>query len=331
MNHTLIIAEAGVNHNGDLELAKRMVVTAKECGADIVKFQTAKLDALVSQQAKMADYQKKNMGMEASQRDMLSKLLLSYEDFIILAEYCKKVGIHFLSTPFDIESIYFLNDMQDLWKIPSGEITNYPYLVEIARTKKPVIMSTGMASMQEIRAAYEVLKEHGTTDITMLHCTTEYPTPPDEVNLKAMLTLGQEFGCKVGYSDHTTGNEVDIAAVALGASVIEKHFTLSRDMTGPDHQASLEPQELSDMVKSVRKVELALGTGIKQPTASENKNRDVARKSIVAKTDIAQGELFTESNLTCKRPGNGISPMCWKDIVGKRAVRAFEADELIEV
>lgn len=326
-----IIAEAGVNHNGSLELAKKMAEVAKECGADIVKFQTAQLDALVSKYAGMAEYQKKNMGHTETQREMLSKLLLSYNEFTELATHCKKVGISFLSTPFDIESIHFLNDMQELWKIPSGEITNYPYLLEIAKTKKPVIMSTGMANMEEIRAAYEVLKSNGTSDITLLHCTTEYPAPIEEVNLKAMLTLKETFQCKVGYSDHTVGNEADIAAVALGAGVIEKHFTLDRSMSGPDHKASLEPEGLMSMVASIRSVELALGTGIKEPTESEIKNRDVARKSIVAKKAIKQGDIFSSDNLACKRPGNGVSPMRWNELIGKKAKKNYEVDEMIKL
>ena len=265
MSRTLIIAEAGVNHNGSIETAKKLVDVAYRCGADIVKFQTAKLDSLVSKNAQMADYQKKNLGVEESQKEMLSKLLLSFDDFIELAQYCKSVGILFLSTPFDIESIHFLNDLQDIWKIPSGEITNYPYLVEIAKTRKKVILSTGMADMSEIEAAINVLKENGTTDITILHCTTEYPAPIEDVNLNTIQTLRDKFHCSVGYSDHTQGIEVDLAAVAMGAEVIEKHFTLDKSLPGPDHKASLEPDELKSMVDGIRKIELALGSGIKKP------------------------------------------------------------------
>lgn len=331
MSKTLIIAEAGVNHNGSLEIAKQLVRTAKECGADIVKFQTAKLDSLVSKHAEMADYQKKNTGKEESQKEMLRKLLLSYEDFLTLADYCKEVGIQFLSTPFDIESIHFLNPMQDIWKVPSGEITNYPYLVEIAKTGKKVIISTGMAEMDEIEAAVRVLRENGTKDLTILHCTTEYPAPLDDVNLRVMQTLKEKFGCPVGYSDHTKGIAVSLAASALGAEVIEKHFTLDRNMEGPDHKASLEPDELKALVDGVREIERALGTGEKKPSEIELKNRLVARKSIVARMDIKAGDMFTEENLTTKRPGSGLSPMLWNSVIGQKAKRDFTEDELIEV
>lgn len=331
MSRVLIIAEAGVNHNGSLDMAKQLVDTAKICGADIVKFQTAKLDSLVSKFASMADYQKKNIGVEESQKEMLSKLLLSFDDFIKLSQYCKQVGIKFLSTPFDIESIRFLDDLQDIWKIPSGEITNYPYLVEIGKTKKKVILSTGMSVMEEIHAAIDILKDNGTEDITILHCTTEYPTPIKDVNLNAMQTLREEFGYPIGYSDHTQGFEVDLAAAALGASVIEKHFTLNRDLPGPDHRASLEPDELKAMVDGIRKIELALGSKEKKPSDEELKNRFVARKSIVAKTFIREGETLTESNITTKRPGYGINPMLWNEVIGTKAIRDFEEDELIKI
>ena len=327
----LIIAEAGVNHNGSLDMAKKLVDAAKECGADIVKFQTAKLDSLVSKSAQMADYQKKNIGAEESQKEMLSKLLLDFDEFRELAEYCKKDGIQFLSTPFDIESIRFLSDMQDIWKVPSGEITNYPYLVEIGRTGKRVILSTGMAVMDEIQAAIDVLKENGTTDITILHCTTEYPAPVQDVNLNVMQTMRDVFGYPVGYSDHTQGIEVDLAAVALGATVIEKHFTLDRKLPGPDHKASLEPSELKAMVDGIRKIELALGTSEKRPSEAELKNRLVARKSIVARKAIKAGDELTEDNITTKRPGSGINPMRWKEVVGTKAIRDFSEDELIEI
>ena len=331
MGKTLIIAEAGVNHNGSLDIAKQLVRTAKECGADIVKFQTARLDSLVSKFAEMADYQKANTGKVESQKEMLSRLLLSFDEFTELAAYCKEVGIMFLSTPFDIESIRFLNDMQDIWKVPSGEITNYPYLVEIAKTGKRVILSTGMSDMDEIRAALDLLKKNGSGEITVLHCTTEYPAPLNEVNLNVMTTLRNEFGCKVGYSDHTKGIEVSLAAVAMGAEVIEKHFTLDRNMEGPDHKASLEPAELKALVDGIRIIELAKGSFEKAPTESELKNRAVARKSIVAARDIKRGEVLTEENLTTKRPGSGISPMSWKEVVGTAAKRDFTEDELIEV
>ncbi len=331
MGRTLIIDEAGVNHNGSLKMAKELVDVAKECGADIVKFQTAKLDSLVSKSAQMAEYQKKNIGVEESQKEMLGKLLLSFEEFVELADYCKKVGIIFLSTPFDIESIHFLNDMQDIWKVPSGEITNYPYLVEIAKTGKKVIISTGMAEIEEIKAAVDVLKNNGTRDITILHRTTEYPAPIKDINLNVMKMLKDTFGFPVGYSDHTSGIEIDLAAVALGAEVIEKHFTLDRNLPGPDHKASIEPAELKAMVEGIRKVELALGLDVKHPSKTEIKNRAVARKSIVAKTAIKAGEYLTESNITTKRPGTGINPMRWNEVLGTKAIRDFEEDELIEL
>lgn len=331
MGRTLIIAEAGVNHNGSLEMAKKLVDTAKACGADIVKFQTAKLDSLVSKSAHMADYQKKNTGVEESQKDMLKKLLLDFDDFVELADYCKQVGIMFLSTPFDIESIHFLNELQDIWKVPSGEITNYPYLVEIGKTAKKVILSTGMAEMKEISAAIKVLEENGTKEITILHCTTEYPAPIEDVNLRVMNIMRDEFGYPVGYSDHTQGIEVDLAAVALGATVIEKHFTLDHNLPGPDHKASLEPEELKAMVNGIRKVELALGVAEKKPSKAEMKNRLVARKSIVAKKSIAVGETLTVENITTKRPGSGINPMKWNEVLGTKAIRDFAEDELIEI
>ena len=331
MGKTLIIAEAGVNHNGSLELAKTLALEAKKCGADVVKFQTAKLDALVSKYAAMAEYQKKNIGQEMSQQDMLRKLLLTYEEFEELDQYCKKIDIQFLSTPFDLDSIDFLTSLNcSVWKIPSGEITNLPYLEKIAKTGKPVILSTGMCIMQEVEEAVRVL-EKGTREITLLHCTTQYPTEYGDVNLKAMLTLQSHFGYKIGYSDHTRGVEVPLAAVALGASVIEKHFTLSRNMEGPDHKASLESSEFADMVRKIRNIEKSLGSEEKKPAEVEMANRSVARKSIIAARDIKKGEVFTESNLTAKRPGNGISPMKWYEILGTKAIRDFKEDELIEI
>lgn len=332
MGHTLIIAEAGVNHNGDFEMAKRMVLAAKEAGADIVKFQTANVDLLVSEYAEMAEYQKKNTGKIQSQRDMLQKILLSYNEFIALSNFCSEVGIKFLSTPFDIESIRFLSGLGiDVWKVPSGEITNYPYLVEIAKTKLPIILSTGMSTLDEIDDAIKLLQENGSGKITLLHCTTEYPTPYRHVNLNAMSTLRERFGLDIGYSDHTLGMEVPIAAAALGAVIIEKHFTLSRKMEGPDHQASLEPGELKEMIQSIRRLEKALGDGKKQPTDVEKKNAMAARKSIIARKDIQEGECLTEDNLTTKRPGTGISPMKWNEVLGTMAVRDFKKDELIEL
>lgn len=331
MSNTLIIAEAGVNHNGDLNLAKRLVDEAKKAGADIVKFQTFVPELLSSKKAEMAKYQKENLGVDDSQLDMLKKLALDFDDFIVLSDYCKLVGIKFLSTPFDIKSISFLDKLQDTWKVPSGEITNYPYLVEIAKTHKTVILSTGMSTLEEIDDAIKVLRFNGTDDISLLHCNTNYPTPFNDVNLKAMLTIRDKFGLRVGYSDHTQGIEVPIAAVALGAEIIEKHFTLDRNMEGPDHKASLEPKELADMVRAIRNIEKSLGDGIKKVTDLERSNISVARKSIVAKTDIKKGEIFTESNLTTKRPGTGISPMKWNIVIGTAAIKDFKKDELIEL
>ncbi len=332
MNKTLIIAEAGVNHNGDIETAKKLIKAAKEAGADIIKFQTAKLDSLVSKNAEMADYQKENTGKRESQKEMLSRLLLPFESFIELKNYCQKVGIEFLSTPFDIESLKFLSGLKmKFWKIPSGEITNYPYLVEIAKTGMPVILSTGMSEIVEIDAALKVLKGNGTTDITLLHCNTQYPTPYCDVNLKAINILKERYGVKVGYSDHTNGIEVPIAAVALGAEVIEKHFTLDKKMEGPDHKASLEPFELKLMIDSIRNIEQALGSQEKIVTESEKANRAIARKSIVAKINIRKGEVFSADNITTKRPGNGISPMEWNNVIGSEALKDFSEDELIEV
>lgn len=329
---TLIIAEAGVNHNGSLELAKELASTAKNCGADIVKFQTAKLDALVSRHAQMADYQKKNIGSDMSQRDMLKKLLLTYDEFTELAAYCRGTDICFLSTPFDIESTDFLEGLGcSMWKVPSGEITNLPYLVKIARTGKDIILSTGMSTLREVDDALTVLRGNGAGKITLLHCTTNYPTPMQDVNLKAMQTMKDAFGLEVGYSDHTQGIEVPIAAVALGAAVIEKHFTLDRNMDGPDHKASLEPDELEAMVKAIRNIEKAMGDGVKVPSESEKANIPVARKSIIAADNIKAGDILSEKNLTTKRPGTGISPMRWDEVLGTRAVRDFEEDELIEI
>ena len=327
----LIIAEAGVNHNGDYNNAIRMIDEAKCSGADIIKFQTFNIDRVVSRYAKMAEYQKENLKIDTSQKEMLQKLALSKEDFIAIADHCRKSGIKFLSTPFDIESIGFLNDMQDIWKIPSGEITNYPYLVEIAKTGKDIILSTGMSTLEEVDAALNVLKKNGAGKITLLHCTTNYPTPMEDVNLKAMLTMRDRFGCDVGYSDHTKGIEVSIAAVAMGAKIIEKHFTLDRTMEGPDHKASLEPHELTQMVKAIRNIETAVGNGIKAPTETEIDNIKVARKSIIASKDIKAGEIFTEDNITTKRPGNGVSPMRWREVLGMKAKRDFSFDEMIEL
>ncbi len=331
MNKVLVIAEAGVNHNGSLDLAMQMVDAAKRAGADIIKFQTAKPEALISKYAEKAAYQKENTGKDESQLDMVRKIMLRYEQFIPLKRYCEQQEIKFLSTPFDLDSIDFLEELGcDIWKIPSGEITNLPYLEKIAHTHKSVIMSTGMATVDEIRDAMKVLKDAGSGEVTLLHCTTQYPTPFEDVNLKAMITLRDQFGCAVGYSDHTKGIVVPIAATAMGATVIEKHFTLDRTMEGPDHKASLEPDELAEMVTAIRQVEKALGDGQKKPALSEIENKTVARKSIIAARNIKKGELYTEENLTTKRPGNGISPMRWYEFIGKTANRDYAEDELIE-
>lgn len=329
---TLIIAEAGVNHNGNIAIAKQLVDCAKEAGVDIVKFQTGIAENVVSKFAQKAEYQKRETGSNENQLDMLKKLLLSFEEFRELKAYCDEVGITFLSTPFDMESIDFLDslDMQ-FWKVPSGEVTNYPYLVKIAKTQKKVLMSTGMCTITEIKAAMDVLKEHGCKDIMLLHCNTEYPTPINDVNLRSMVSMKEELHVPVGYSDHTKGIEVPIAAVAMGATVIEKHFTLDRNMEGPDHKASLEPDELKAMVDAIRNIEAALGSSEKKVSASEEKNRAIARKSIVAKRHIDKGEMFTVDNITTKRPGSGISPMKWNIVLGKKAMREFEEDEIIEI
>lgn len=280
----------------------------------------------------MADYQKQNTGQSTGQKDMLSKLLLTKEEFMELSAYCTEIGIDFLSTPFDIDSIRFLERIGcERWKVPSGEITNLPYLLRIAETGRPIILSTGMSTMDEVFAAYDLLMKNGAGEITLLHCTTQYPAPFVDVNLSAMQTLQRVFGCPVGYSDHTQGIEISLAAVAMGASIIEKHFTLDRSMKGPDHKASLEPKELKALVTSIRNIEIALGNGEKKPMQSEQGNITIARKSIIAACDIKRGELLDERNLTTKRPGNGISPMKWYEILGTAAIRDFKEDELIEV
>lgn len=335
MKKVLIIAEAGVNHNGSLKLAKQLIDVAAAAGVDIVKFQTFRAENLVSKQAVQADYQKRNLGSsDQSQFSMLKKLELSQADHQILFEYCREKGVSFLSTAFDFESIDFLATLKpDLWKIPSGEITNYPYLKRIAQFRKPVILSTGMSTLGEITAAMNVLEEFGLSrnQITVLHCNTEYPTPMCDVNLRAMQTIAAELKVSTGYSDHTVGIEIPVAAVALGATVIEKHFTLDRNLAGPDHKASLEPQELKAMVSAIRNVELALGDGVKRISDSERKNKSIARKSIVAACPIKKGEAFNETNLTVKRPGDGISPMFWEEVLGKLAGKDFQTDDLIEL
>lgn len=328
----LVIAEAGVNHNGSLSLAKELAKKAKEAGVDYVKYQTFNPSAMVSRFAEKAEYQKQNTDSKQSQLKMLEDLMLTYDEFVELRNYCDEIGVGFLSTAFDYESINFLSELGcSIWKIPSGEITNYPYLVEIAKKHQPIILSTGMCNEQEIADAIEVLQSNGAGEIRLLHCTTEYPTPFEDVNLKAMCSMKERFGLEVGYSDHTKGIEVPIAAVAMGATIIEKHFTLDKNMEGPDHKASLEPDELKQMVDSIRNIEKALGSGIKQPAESERKNIAIARKSIVASVPIRKGEVFTVENITTKRPGNGISPMRWNEVIGTCAVRDFEEDELIEI
>lgn len=332
MNKVFIIAEAGVNHNGDWEIAKQLVDAAVEAGADAVKFQTFKAEKLVCKNAEKADYQKETTDKAESQFEMLKKLELTEDMHQMLLEYCKEKGILFLSTPFDVDSVDYLIGMgMEIMKIPSGEITNYPYLRKVAQTGKRVILSTGMSNLQEVKAAVAVLKEYGSKDIAVLHCNTEYPTPFTDVNLKAMITLRDELEIEVGYSDHTPGIEIPIAAVAMGAEIIEKHFTLAKTMEGPDHKASLEPDELKAMIAAIRNVEAALGNEEKQPSSSEQKNTAIARKSIVAKCNIEKGQIFTEDNLTTKRPGTGISPMRWNEIVGTEAQRSYKEDELIEV
>ena len=330
MKHVYIIAEAGVNHNGSLENAKKLVLAAKNAGVDAVKFQTFNTDNLVTKNAVKADYQVNNTGNNDSQYEMLKKLELSQQDYRELKQLCDELDIEFMSTPFDIESIEQLEQLNvNRFKLPSGEITNYPYLVRLAKTHKPVIMSSGMATVEDIESAIRVLKGNGLEDLSLLHCTTEYPAPFEEVNLKAMEYLKNKFGLKIGYSDHTKGIEVPIAAVAMGAEIIEKHFTLDKNMEGPDHKASLEPDELLMMVKAIRNVELAIGDGVKRPSKSEVKNKAIARKSIVAQKRILKGEAFTENNLTTKRPGTGISPMLWNEVIGQVAKKTFEVDELI--
>lgn len=334
MSRVIIIAEAGVNHNGDYEMAKRMVVAAKNAGADYIKFQTAIPKEVISKFAVMADYQKNNVGEEESQLEMCEKIHLPLSAYKSLKEYCDEVGIKFMSTPFDLVSIDTLAELDmDYMKIPSGEITNLPYLRKIAKLSIPVIMSTGMCEPDEIESALNVLTDNGLKkgDIILLHCNTEYPTPMCDVNLKAMLEMRDRFGVRVGYSDHTKGIEVPVAAVAIGAEVIEKHFTLDKTLPGPDHVASLEPSELKAMVDAIRNVEMALGNGHKHVTDSERKNISIARKSIVAAHDIKAGDLFTEDNITVKRPGDGISPMMWDEVIGKHAKRDFQEDELIEL
>lgn len=332
MEHVTIIAEAGVNHNGNLSLAKKMVDAARSAGVDYVKFQTFQPEKLVSKSAGKAKYQKETTGAVETQLQMLKKLSLTNENFLELKKYCDETGIGFISTPFDLESINFLEKFNmDFWKIPSGEVTDLPYLEAIGRTGRKAVMSTGMCSMEEILNAVRVLETCGTKEIVLLHCNTQYPTPYEDVNLSAMKSIAKASHKKTGYSDHTPGIEISVAAAAMGAAVIEKHFTLDKNMPGPDHRASLEPGELKSLVCAVRNVEKAMGDGKKEVSSSERENVAAARKSLVAGTDIRAGEIFTADNITAKRPGTGISPMKWHEVIGKAASRDFREDELIEL
>ena len=330
---TKIIAEAGVNHNGDLATAEALIDAAAEAGADYVKFQTFKASETVTVSAGKAEYQKKTSGAGESQFEMIRKLELDEAAHERLIAHCQRRGVRFLSTAFDLDSVDLLTRLGiDLFKIPSGEITNLPYLRKIAETGKPLVLSTGMATLGEIEAAVDVLEAAGArrTDLTILHCNTEYPTPMGDVNLRAMQTIGDAMKVAVGYSDHTLGIEVPIAAVAMRAQIIEKHFTLDRGMDGPDHAASLEPNELKAMIHAIRNIEQAMGDGIKRPSASESPNKVVARKSLVAAEPIQAGEVLTEVNVAVKRPGDGISPMFWDDVIGRVAARSYQVDEPIE-
>jgi N-acetylneuraminate synthase len=331
MSKVFIIAEAGVNHNGDFNLAKKLIDVACDCGVDAVKFQTWKTELLVSEDSEMAEYQKENTGTEESQFEMLKKLELSYEQFTELKKYCDKKNILFLSTPDEEVSANFLNDLQNIFKIGSAELTNIPFLKHIASFGKDVILSTGMANLDEVNTALNCLLNSGLKkeQVTLLHVTTQYPTPMQDVNLNAMLTLEKEFGVRVGYSDHTLGVEVPIAAVALGAKVIEKHFTLNKSMDGPDHKASLNPEELKLMVKSIRNIEQAMGDGIKRVSESEKSNIDIVRKKIVAKSNINKGEVFSANNLILKRSNGGISAIEWDKIIGTKSSKNYQKGELI--
>jgi len=331
MKNTFIIAEAGVNHNGDTNIAKKLVDVAVSAGVDAVKFQTWKTELLVSKDAPLADYQVDNTHSDNNQYSMLKRLELSYDSFIELKQYCDNKNIIFMSTPDEEESALFLNNIVEIFKIGSGELTNLPFLSLIASFNKPIILSTGMADLMEVEQAMNRLLEAGLhkDKITLLHATTNYPAPYDEVNLSAMKTMVDKFGVKVGYSDHTDGIEISIAAVALGAKVIEKHFTLDRSMEGPDHQASIEPDELKLLVSSIRHVEKSIGNGVKSPSISEIANKKIVRKSLVASRSIYKGELFSKNNITIKRPGTGISPAKYEEIIGQIAPKDFERDEII--
>jgi N,N'-diacetyllegionaminate synthase len=329
---TIIIAEAGVNHNGSIDLAKKLIDVAVNAGVDFVKFQTFNADTLVTRTADKADYQKELTNANESQFEMIKKLELDRKKHQKLIDYCKHIDIEFLSTAFDHDSVDLLDELNiPFFKIPSGEITNLPYLRHVGKKGKPIIMSSGMSRLDEVRDALNLLIKSGAEkeQITILHCNTEYPTPMKDVNLKAMLTIQDKLGVKIGYSDHTLGIEVPIAAVALGATVIEKHFTLDRNLPGPDHVASLEPDELKQMVNAIRNLEKAMGDGIKKPSKSETKNIAIARKSIVARMSIKKGELFTEENLAVKRPGTGLSPMGWETLIGKISLNNYQIDDLI--
>lgn len=334
MNNVLIIAEAGVNHNGDLETAKKLVEAAAEAGADFVKFQSFKTDSIATASAPKAGYQLTSSEDADGQKTMLSRFELSRQMHIELISHCRARKIGFLSAAFDLESLDMLRELGlEIFKVPSGEITNLPYLRRLGSFGKPVILSTGMADMEEIKAALSVLAEAGLAreQITLLHCTSEYPAPLSAVNLRAMLAMSERFGTATGYSDHTNGIEVPIAAVAVGACIVEKHLTLDRDLPGPDHRASLEPDEFAAMVRAIRNIEIAMGDGTKRPSAGESRNKQVARKSLVASRLICAGERFTPDNVTAKRPGTGISPMRWDELMGRVAPRSFSADELIEL
>ena len=332
MQNVLIIAEAGVNHNGSLERAKQMALAAKNAGADVVKYQTAVPELVVSKFAPKAEYQKAQTGDGESQLEMIRRLHFGFEEHRQLKEYCDSIGIQYLSAPFDLPSVEFLKQLDlPFFKIPSGEITNLPLLEAVAAAQKPVILSTGMSTLPEIEDALAALENGGCPSVTLLHCNTEYPTPYEDANLLAMVELAEQFGVPVGLSDHTAGWECDVAAAALGAAVIEKHFTLDKDLPGPDHKASLDVPQLAAMVAAVRRTQSALGTGHKAVSASEAKNKPVARKSIVAARPIRQGEEFTAGNLTTKRPGDGVSPMRWHEVLGQKAKRDFAEDEKIEL
>ncbi len=332
---TLIIAEAGVNHNGDMDIAEELIFKAAEGGADLIKFQSFVAEEMTSKSADKAAYQNASSDTGSNQFEMLSKLQLTREQHVQLLNKCNKQGIGFFSSAFDLDSIEMLENLNfsNIIKVPSGELTNLPYLRKIARTRKQVLLSTGLCTLGDIESAINILEEAGTSrnKITILQCTTDYPAAIEDVNLQAMLNMKATFGTQIGYSDHTLGIEVPIAAVALGATVIEKHFTLDRNLLGPDHKASLEPDDFTIMVKAIRNIERALGDGIKRPSQSELTNLVAVRKSIVARENIKVGEVFSEKNLTTKRPGSGISPMCWEQILGRRAMRDFAKDEMIEI